>query len=99
MYVGMIGDLNYLLLLVGSCIIHLRRNKRNTHEDEFFFGEVGYWPRPYGCMKCLHFEYVSSLGCWEAFNKIALSRFGSGWAWLGVAPDGQLKVTSTANQD
>ncbi|CAK9100322.1 Superoxide dismutase [Mn] [Durusdinium trenchii] len=38
-------------------------------------------------------------GLKEAFNKIALSRFGSGWAWLGVAPDGQLKVTSTANQD
>lgn len=29
---------------------------------------------------------------------MALSRFGSGWAWLGVA-DGVLKVTSTANQE
>jgi len=24
----------------------------------------------------------------EAFEKAAATRFGSGWAWLGVAPDG-----------
>lgn len=27
------------------------------------------------------------------------TRFGSGWAWLIVGADGQLKVTSTPNQD
>ncbi len=32
------------------------------------------------------------------FTKAALSRFGSGWAWL-VISDGKLKVTSTPNQD
>ncbi|MDY0162226.1 MAG: superoxide dismutase [Desulfobotulus sp.] len=35
----------------------------------------------------------------EAFNQAALSRFGSGWAWLCVASDGSLFVTSTPNQD
>ncbi len=34
-----------------------------------------------------------------AFTKAALSRFGSGWAWLVVQPNGQLAVTSSANQD
>ncbi len=34
-----------------------------------------------------------------AFTKAALSRFGSGWAWLVLQADGQLAVTSTANQD
>ena len=34
----------------------------------------------------------------EKFNAAAASRFGSGWAWLGVKPDGSLAVTSTANQ-
>lgn len=34
-----------------------------------------------------------------AFTKAALSRFGSGWAWLTVRPDGQLCVESSANQD
>jgi len=35
----------------------------------------------------------------EAFTKAALSRFGSGWAWLSVTPDKNLVVESTANQD
>lgn len=35
----------------------------------------------------------------EAFTKAALTRFGSGWAWLTVTPDKKLLVESTANQD
>lgn len=35
----------------------------------------------------------------EAFSKEASTRFGSGWAWLVVNPDGTLAITSTANQD
>ena len=35
----------------------------------------------------------------ETFNKAAATRFGSGWAWLVVAPGGKLVVGSTANQD
>ena len=35
----------------------------------------------------------------EAFSTAAATRFGSGWAWLVVTPDGTLKVTSTPNQD
>ena len=35
----------------------------------------------------------------DAFTKAALGRFGSGWAWLYVKPDGKLAVGSTANQD
>ena len=33
------------------------------------------------------------------FEKAASGRFGSGWAWLIVLPDGKLAVTSTPNQD
>ena len=33
------------------------------------------------------------------FETAAKTRFGSGWAWLGVKPDGQLCVCSTPNQD
>ncbi|MFE8644224.1 superoxide dismutase [Sphingomonas sp. NCPPB 2930] len=35
----------------------------------------------------------------EAFTKAAISRFGSGWAWLSVGKDGKLVVESSANQD
>lgn len=34
-----------------------------------------------------------------AFTKAAVSRFGSGWAWLVVNNAGKLAVESTANQD
>jgi len=35
----------------------------------------------------------------ENFAKAALTRFGSGWAWLIQRSDGTLAVTSTPNQD
>lgn len=35
----------------------------------------------------------------EQFTKAATTRFGSGWAWLGVKTDGKLCVCSTPNQD
>lgn len=35
----------------------------------------------------------------EAFTKAALTRFGSGWAWLSVTPDKKIVVESSANQD
>lgn len=35
----------------------------------------------------------------EDFAKAATTRFGSGWAWLSVTPQGKLVVSSTPNQD
>lgn len=35
----------------------------------------------------------------EEFSKAAATRFGSGWAWLIVTPEGKLAITSTPNQD
>lgn len=35
----------------------------------------------------------------EAFTKAALTRFGSGWAWLSVTPGKKLVVESSGNQD
>lgn len=35
----------------------------------------------------------------EKFAAAATGRFGSGWAWLCVMPDGALAICSTANQD
>jgi superoxide dismutase, Fe-Mn family len=33
----------------------------------------------------------------DEFKAAGASQFGSGWAWLVLAPDGKLKVTKTAN--
>ncbi|MBL1376578.1 superoxide dismutase [Zobellella iuensis] len=35
----------------------------------------------------------------QQFIQAAVSRFGSGWAWLVADADGRLAVTSSANQD
>lgn len=35
----------------------------------------------------------------QAFTQAALTRFGSGWAWLSVLPGGRLIVESDPNQD
>ncbi|MGO1328844.1 MAG: superoxide dismutase [Idiomarina loihiensis] len=35
----------------------------------------------------------------EQFTQAAVSRIGSGWAWLVINANGQLEITSTANQD
>lgn len=34
-----------------------------------------------------------------AFENIAATQFGSGWAWLCVHTDGNVKICATANQD
>jgi len=45
----------------------------------------------------------SAFGSFEAFqaafNKAAMTQFGSGWAWLVTDLSGKLSVISTANQD
>jgi Fe-Mn family superoxide dismutase len=33
------------------------------------------------------------------FSNAAVTRFGSGWAWLSVSADGALAISSTPNQD
>jgi len=35
----------------------------------------------------------------DEFSKAAITRFGSGWAWLCAHDDGKLEICSTANQD
>ncbi|HTZ21356.1 MAG TPA: superoxide dismutase [Opitutaceae bacterium] len=37
--------------------------------------------------------------CKTRLTDMAMKRFGSGWAWLSVKPDGVLVAHSTANQD
>lgn len=49
----------------------------------------------------LEAKIVSDLGSVaqfkDAFKAAATTQFGSGWAWLVLAPDGKLKVTKTPN--
>jgi Fe-Mn family superoxide dismutase len=44
-------------------------------------------------------EFGSFTAFQEKFNAAAKSVFGSGWAWLTIAPNGQFKILSSPNQD
>jgi len=43
-------------------------------------------------------SFLSFAGFKDQFTRAALSRFGSGWAWLTVS-EGKLQIESTPNQD
>jgi Fe-Mn family superoxide dismutase len=44
-------------------------------------------------------DFGSMEGLRTAFRQASMGRFGSGWAWVVVRPDGRLEVGSTPNQD
>ena len=51
------------------------------------------------CAEAINQAFGSVEALKEQFNAAAATRFGSGWAWLGVNNNGTLCVCSTANQD
>jgi Fe-Mn family superoxide dismutase len=74
----------------------------------------GYWNHAmfWNCMKPngggepagkLMEAIIKEFGSFDNFKKqfaeAGMKRFGSGWAWLVMAKDGSLFITSTANQD
>lgn len=50
-------------------------------------------------LKEIEKNFGSYMAFKESFENTAKSRFGSGWAWLVVVPNKELKVYNTANQD
>lgn len=77
------------------------RNNAGGHWNHTFFWEIlspeGGEPKG-EFLEALNKTFGSFEKFKEEFEKVALSRFGSGWAWLVKTEDG-LKITSTANQD
>jgi Fe-Mn family superoxide dismutase len=79
------------------------RNNGGGHANHSLFWSV-MSPRgggePYGALaRAIDTELGGHAAFREAFTKAALTRFGSGWAWLSVTPAGKLAVESSANQD
>ena len=52
---------------------------------------------PGGLEKKLIADFGSVAAFKDAFKAAAIGQFGSGWAWLVLAPDGKLKITKSAN--
>lgn len=80
------------------------RNNGGGHWNHTFFWKVMTNPSstngPQGDLKQAIEETFGGIDAMKGtFNAAAAGRFGSGWAWLIVKPDGQLAITSTPNQD
>ena len=79
------------------------RNNGGGHANHNFFWKViapGGAKAPVGKLsEAIARDFGSLDKLKEAFNNAAVTRFGSGWAWLCASADGKLHVCSTANQD
>lgn len=80
------------------------RNNGGGHWNHAFFWKVMCNPSstagPSGSLKqAIEQEFGSVDAMKEKFNAAAAGRFGSGWAWLVVTPEGRLSISSTPNQD
>jgi len=50
-------------------------------------------------LKAIESAYGSKENFMEKFAAAAMTRFGSGWAWLCVHPGGKVEICSSPNQD
>ncbi len=79
------------------------RNNGGGHWNHTLFWEImgpNGEGKPSGdLLQAIEKRFTSFESFKEEFEKAALTRFGSGWAWLIVDDNGELQVTSTPNQD
>lgn len=91
-----------ILPSIGKRPDAVRNNLGGHYNHNFFWDTLS--PKGGGAPTGALLEKINStFGSFEAFKdafkQTALSRFGSGWAWLCVTKDGSLFLSSTANQD
>ena len=77
------------------------RNNGGGFVNHCFFWEIMKKDVAYGgaVADAINSELGGIDGFKSQFSTAAMTRFGSGWAWLGFDKDGKLHVGSTANQD
>lgn len=96
---ALLADLNAIPEAIRTAL----RNNAGGHANHSLFWKVmapGAGGEPTGALAdaiAAGFGDFSSFK--ETFAKAAMTRFGSGWAWLVKDAAGGLKVMSTANQD
>ncbi|MDX2109487.1 MAG: superoxide dismutase [Verrucomicrobiota bacterium] len=98
-----VAELCKTLDKVPEAIRGVLRNNGGGHCNHSFFWKI-IGPSAGGAPTGKLADAITAkFGSFEAFKaefaKAAISRFGSGWAWLVVTADHSLAITSTANQD
>jgi Fe-Mn family superoxide dismutase len=90
------------IVKVAGTISPAVRNNGGGHWNHSFFWEImapGAGGAPSGKVAdAINSAFGSFDSFKEKFNNAAMTRFGSGWAWL-IVKDGKLEVSSTPNQD
>ena len=98
-----VNDLITDLTIVPEPIRQAVRNNGGGHSNHTFFWKMlspNGGGAPHGTLADAISSTFGSLDAFkELFANAALTRFGSGWAWLIKREDGSLAVTSTPNQD
>ncbi len=96
------ANLLYLLQNISAYSSKMRNNAGGHYNHELFWQcltpkSTG---KPTGKLADAIVKNFGSLDAFKTqFADAAKARFGSGWAWLIVTPTGDLKITSTTNQD
>ena len=98
-----IGEICSMINDVPEAIRGAVRNNGGGHFNHSLFWEVMAAPGTGGAPSdalaaAIDSAFGSMDGMKEQFANAAATRFGSGWAWLGVK-NGKLCICSTANQD
>jgi superoxide dismutase, Fe-Mn family len=96
---ALISDLNSVPESIRGAV----RNNGGGHANHTLFWEImkpGGSNQPTGALAdAINSELGGFDKFKEDFAKAGATRFGSGWAWLAVGSNGQLKVYSLPNQD
>ncbi len=95
-----------LLSDISALPAPVRKAIRNNGGGYYNHGLFWHWMTPNGggtpsgpLANAINKKFGSFAAMQDQFNKEALAIFGSGWAWLIKTDNGDLKLTSTANQD
>jgi Fe-Mn family superoxide dismutase len=95
----LLADLNAVPEAVRTAV----RNNGGGHANHTFFWTVmapGAGGEPSGAVgKAIDKAFGGFAAFKDAFSKAAVTRFGSGWAWLVLDGSKELKVLASANQD
>lgn len=80
----------------------IRNNGGGFYNHNLYFSTIG--PNGGGEPTGILLEKMNeAFGSFDAFKEqistLAVGQFGSGWAWLSVTPEGNLKLSASANQD
>lgn len=95
-------SLNSILMNISMYNTAVRNNSGGHYNHSLFWEILNPKPNKQASedlMRGISKSYESIGKLKEKMNLEAAKRFGSGWVWLILQANGELKITSTANQD